>query len=159
MPALRVLQNGTTVELVGLAVEDDHQGDEDNDEGLLHGNTGGVDVETVLDVTGVVARAGHATTDGLGQEGRNVAPDKDLAHGGRLDYPHLLVWQEEVEHTGESHVDKGVDPQRGQEEKQVVGGGEALVLLVMGAERTHDEGAGLPERTHAEHPSKALPES
>ena len=138
------------------AVEDDHQAQEADDEELLETQPDEVDLEADLDGVGVAAGAGHDAARALDDEGEDVGEHKPLAHAPGADGADLLGGQVEEDHARQRHVDEGVDPQRRQQVQDGVRGGEADVLLVLGAQGVQDEAERLPHGAHDEHPGVAL---
>lgn len=125
-------------------MKDNHETKEHENEKFLACNPTHVNIQSSPDDLGRCPRRSHDTTHGLNDEAQHVRQDKPLAHPSRPKPPHTAVGQEEVHHAGERHVHEGVHPQGGKQEEQLVGCGEADVLLVEGTQRASDEGHRLP---------------
>jgi hypothetical protein len=104
----------------GLAVEADDERDEDQDKGLLQPDPGRVDVEAVLDRARARAGARHEPASGLHKEREHVRPHKVLGKRRAADAPHALVGKVEVHGARERHVRERVDPERREEEEELV---------------------------------------
>lgn len=141
---------------VAADVELNHEPEEEHDEELLESHAGEVDVETRLDGVSASARAGHDTTGTLDtmqivsyqgmvrvilflclHKGENVSTDKPLGNGSGVDATDSAVafGEEEVGLASKSHVDKGVDPERSEQEENLPCGSIANILLVLATDR------------------------
>ena len=61
-----------------------------------------------------------------------------------------------MNHSCKQHVIKGIDPQRGQQHKDLGDQDQASALLVVGRHGAGEEGAKFPDRGHADDPAELL---
>lgn len=61
----------------------------------------------------------HQTARRLDEKDNDIEPDKPSRQRRGADTPYTLIWQPEVDDAADDHVDEGVDPERGEEDKHL----------------------------------------
>lgn len=116
---------GVGVVAVDFDVEADGQESKQNDEELLEADAAHVDMQTpFLGGDGIIAGRLAGTYD-LDEEGYDVEDDEEAGQALRFDVPDHSVGEHEVHDSSQCHVGEGVDPERGEEDKELGDEGRA----------------------------------
>ena len=129
-------------------LEADAEGKEDADRKQLHANARHIDVQADLLRAGGLGRGRQRATGGLNEEGAHVAEDEDERDALRFEAKDAVVDEEEVGHATEDHVDEGVDPQGGEQDKELLRGRGGAVQLLLDANSAEDVPGCLPGTAH-----------
>jgi hypothetical protein len=120
----------------------------------LQSDTTHIHVQAGLDDTRrCVGLAAHPSTRQLDQKGDDVKPHEDRAESLRVQTTKSLLLGKEPHHAAKGHVEEGVDPERGQKEKQLVISIVVRVVLLFDQQGPQDHRDRFPDAPHHHYPS------
>ena len=127
--------------------------EEADDEEELEADAAHVNVQTPFDlVVCEIVSGSHGCTDRLDEEGDNVQEDKVQTEAPGLDAENPSRGSEVVYHPADDHVDKGIDPERGEEDQDEPSRVQGGTLIALNAQDSCNVGTCLPRSAHDNHP-------
>lgn len=133
-----------------IQLEPDRERGENHKKPELHTDSGHVNVHPQSLYVRTRVGPGHDTTYGLDEKRGDVENHKHSgdAAGGNLE--HAVGPQEEMYHPSQQHVNVSVDPERCEEDEELLDGVQGLVELVVDGQGSYDVPPGFPCGSHDE---------
>lgn len=152
-----VQQHGAPLLAHQPPVQRHQEADKAQDEELLQADAAHVDVDAQHEhAVRDVGLRGDRCAGRLDEEGQDVEADEERGEALRRQPAQAPGLVKEPQHAAQRHVQEGVDPERRQQEEQLVVGVVVGVVLVFGQQHAEDHRDELPEGAHNDDPAVFL---